>query len=125
MEEVRKNGRRFSVFEKQVILRQYYKQGVPLATLARRYNVSRGAIYKWKTWIDIKKDPEMPHGKMEQMLAELEKLRSENQILKKSVQDLSYEKTCSKILINELKKSFLAKNASKPPQKRSLKKSSR
>jgi transposase-like protein len=125
MEDNQKRRKQYSIFEKQLILRQHYRDRVPLATLARQYNVSRFAIHKWKDWVNIDKDPVMPHGKVEQMLAELEKLRQENQVLKKSVEELTYEKTCHKILIDELKKTFQAKSSLPSRPKSSKKKRSR
>jgi hypothetical protein len=112
---------RYSIYEKRHIIRQHRENKVPLAVLSRRYSISTFCLYKWNKMIDLNKDPDVPHGKLEELLAELEQLKSQNQLLKKSVEDLTLEKTCNRLVIDELKKTFQAKSSS-GLQKRSSKK---
>ena len=103
--------KRYSIFEKRHILRQHRENKVPLAVLSRRYSISTFSLDRWNKMIDLNKDPNVPHGKLEELLAELEQLKSQNQLLKKAVEDLTLEKTCNRLVIDELKKTFQAKKS--------------
>jgi transposase-like protein len=102
---VTKDGRRqFTVWQKRLILREHLEQGVSISLLARKYQVHPVTIYQWKRMVDLAGDPKDPHASIDELLAEMDRLKKENHRLKLTVGDLSVEKLCQQEIIESLKK---------------------
>ena len=102
---VMRDGRRsFTILQKRLILREHIEQGVSITYLARKYQVHPVTIYGWKRVVDLSGKMKDPHSSMDDLLGELDRLRSENHRLRASVADLVVEKSCQQDIINEFKK---------------------
>lgn len=102
---VTRDGRRqFTVWQKRLILREHVEQGVSITYLARKYQVHPVTIYQWKRVVDLCGKMKDPHGDMDELLEELDRLRKENHRLKLAVSELVVEKSCQKDVISEFKK---------------------
>jgi len=105
IEQVTKDGRRqFTVWQKRLILREHVEQGLSISLLARKYQVHPVTIYNWRRMVDLAGDPEDPHGSIDELLAELDRLKKENRRLKLTIGDLTVEKACQQEVIESLKK---------------------
>jgi len=100
-----KDGRRqFTIWQKRLILREHVEEGLSVSLLSRKYQVHPVTIYNWKRMIDLAGDPVDPHAAIDDLLAELERLKKENHRLKFAVGDLTLEKLCQQEVIDSLKK---------------------
>jgi transposase-like protein len=102
---VTRDGRRqFTIWQKRLILREHVEEGVSVSLLSRKYQVHPVTIYSWKRMIDLAGDPVDPHAAIDDLLAELERVKKENHRLKLAVGELTVEKLCQQDVIDSFKK---------------------
>ena len=102
---VTRDGRRqFTVWQKRLILREHVEGGVSITYLARKYQVHPVTIYQWKRMVDLSAEMKDPHGSIDDLLQELDRMRKENHRLRLTVSDLVVEKSCQQDVIDAFKK---------------------
>lgn len=116
--QITKDGKRqYTVGQKRLILREHVEQGVSISALSRKYQVHPVTIYSWKRMINLTEEFKDPHGSIDELLEELDRLKKENHRLKLAVGELTVDKTCQQELIDSLKKKsreVLLKESRKP-----------
>jgi len=78
----RDGRRRFTVWQKRLILREHVEQGVSITYLSRKYQVHPVTIYSWKRMVDLSAEMKDPHASVDELLRELDQLRKENDRLR-------------------------------------------
>jgi transposase-like protein len=94
--------RYFSKSQKLEILNQISSGDMKLTELARKFNIHPVTLYQWKRKMGQNKNIE--HPQIHEILMDLEKLKAENENLKKAVGDLVIDKQILKTAIDILKK---------------------
>lgn len=79
------NRKRTSKQEKFTILKEHFDQGTSLSELARRYQIHPVTLYNWKRQMGQNED----QINASEILSELEKIKNENNHLKKALADIS------------------------------------
>ena len=117
-ETVKVKRRCFTKAQKISILNEFNISGISLSELARKYQISSVALYRWRRKMNKESVPLFPD--YQHVVSELEKTKKENEQLKKALGELAVEKqilqTSNEILKKrQMKKMFVS-------QKKSLRK---
>jgi transposase-like protein len=103
MEKLAEPRRRYGYYEKRAILEEHINLGLSLSILSRKYQIHPVTLYSWKRMLTVSEDtPQKPN--IEEILAENERLKKENKHLKKSVANLSIDKSILTDAVEILKK---------------------
>lgn len=106
--------RSFSKEQKATILNEFFHNKCSMIEIGAKYNVDPVTLARWKRSMSDK-DPGMNHSQAK-LLAELEKQKKENQLLKKLVANLSIDKEILTDAVEILKKKT-EESKSKLPKK--------
>lgn len=112
MRELTKVKRRcFTKAQKISILNELNISGISLSELARKYQISSVALYRWRKKMNKESEPLFPD--YQHIVSELEKTKQENEQLKKALGELAVEKqilqTSNEILKKrQMKKMFVS-----------------
>ena len=99
---VKVKRRYFTKAQKVSILNELSISGASLSELARKYEISSVMLYKWRKRMD--KEVTAPHPKSQCIVSELERIRKENEHLKRALGELVVEKQVLKTANEILKK---------------------
>ena len=80
----------FSQVKKQEILKELDKGGIHLSDLARKHDLHPMTIYKWRRDMNTFRDK--TNFKIDEVFAENERLKRENEHLKRAVGELTLDK---------------------------------
>ena len=119
MEELAKVKRRcFTKEQKISILNELNVSSISLSDLARKYQISSVALYRWRRKMNKESIPLFPD--YQHIVSELERTKKENEQLKKALGELAVEKQILHASNEILKKRQMKKMFSS--RKKSLKK---
>ena len=107
----------FSLEKKQSIIKEHYSEGISIPVLARKYGVHAITLYNWKRQMKHKKNeaPINPEF-IQKLIAENDRLKTENQTLKAKVGDLTIKNDILKDGLEIVQKKAILK-ALQPPKK--------
>jgi transposase-like protein len=104
MDKLAEPRRRFGYHEKRAILEEHFNLGLSLSVLSRKHHIHPVTLYGWKRSLSMTDKPNNPKDNIEQMLAEMERLKKENKYLSKAVSTLTIDKAILTDAIEILKK---------------------
>lgn len=104
----------FSLSQKRQILREHYEDGLSISALSRKHQINAVTLYSWKK---VFMSSDKVKSKADEQAEELERLRKENEALKKVVADLAVDKAILKEAVEILKKKTPTPAWLKPPKK--------
>ena len=108
----------FTKAQKISILNELSISGISLSELARKYQISSVALYRWRRRMEKEITPLFPD--YQHVVSELEKTKKENENLKKALGELAVEKQILQTSNEILKKRQMRKMFAS--QRKSLKK---
>jgi putative transposase len=100
MSSPQKARRIYSISQKEQILREHLEHGLSISAISRKHQINAVTLYAWKKMLmgsDKKKPPVDDQ-------AEVERLRRENEALKKTIADLAVDNSILKEANEILKK---------------------
>lgn len=107
----------FSLEKKQSIIKEHYSEGISIPVLARKYGVHAITLYNWKRQMKHKKNEEPINPEfIQNLIAENDRLKTENQTLKAKVGDLTIKNDILKDGLEIVQKKAILK-ALQPPKK--------
>lgn len=107
----------FSYEKKQSIIKEHYSEGISIPVLARKYGVHAITLYNWKRQMKHKKNEEPINPEfIQNLIAENDRLKTENQTLKAKVGDLTIKNDILKDGLEIVQKKAILK-ALQPPKK--------
>lgn len=90
MEETSSRRKHFTQDKRLLIIKEHYSEGIPITVLARKYGIHAITLYNWKRQMKHKNDESPINPELiRKLIAENDKLKSENKDLKAKVGDLS------------------------------------
>jgi transposase-like protein len=98
--------KRITKEQKFNILTDHFKNGTPISELARLNGIHPVTLYQWKRLMGDKKENSPVDKNLDEIKAELEKLRSENKKLTKALGELTLDHQCLKDVNEFLKKKY-------------------
>lgn len=98
--------KRISKEQKFNILSDHFEKGTPISELARLNGINPVTLYQWKRLMSDKKENPNEENNLDEIKAELEKLRSENKNLTKALGQLTLDNQCLKDVTAFLKKKY-------------------
>lgn len=101
MATVLKSKKSFSLMQKEQILREHVDHGLSISALSRKHQINAVTLYNWKK---VFMSADKTKSEAEIQAEELERLRRENEALKKVVADLAIDKAILKDAVEILKK---------------------
>lgn len=104
MDKLAEPRRRFGYHEKRAILEEHFNLGLSLSILSRKHQIHPVTLYSWKRSLSMTDKPINPNDNIEEMLAEMERLKKENKYLSKAVSTLTIDKSILTDAIEILKK---------------------
>ena len=111
---MRRKRRTFTKEQKMMILDDFFRNKCSMIEIGAKYDVDPVTIARWKRSMSDK-DPSMNHSQVK-LVAELEKEKEQNKILKKLVADLSIDKEILNDALEIYKKKY-DESKSKLPKK--------
>lgn len=100
MSATQKTKRTYSITQKEQILREHFDHGLSMSAISRKHQISAVTLYAWKKmFMSSDKSKSAPDEK-----SEIEKLKRENEALKKVVADLAVDNAILKDANEILKK---------------------
>ena len=107
----------FSLEKKQSIIKEHYSEGISIPVLARKYGVHAITLYNWKRQMKHKKNEKPINPEfIQNLIAENDRLKTENQTLKAKVGDLTIKNDILKDGLEIVQKKAILK-ALQPPKK--------
>jgi transposase-like protein len=97
--------KRITKEQKFNILSDHYEKGIPISELARLHGITPVTLYQWKRLMGDEKE-NTSEINLDELKAELEKLRSENKKLTKALGELTLDNQCLKDVTAFLKKKY-------------------
>lgn len=91
--EREESPRRLSLSVKRLILQEHLDLGLSVSSLARKYQVHPVTIYHWKRSYLMEQKMRKSQPSRLELVEELEKIRKENQHLKKALAEVSVDKS--------------------------------
>lgn len=101
---MRRKRRTFTKEQKMMILDDYFRNKCSMIEIGKKHDIDPVTIARWKRSMSDK-DPSMNHSQAK-LIAELEKEKEQNKVLKKLVADLSIDKE----ILNEALKIYKKKS---------------
>ena len=103
---VKVKRRYFTKAQKISILNELNIKGVSLSELARKYQINSVVLYRWRKRMDMNMDKgsAATSSNYQCIVSELEKIKRENEYLKKALGELALEKQILKTANEVLKK---------------------
>jgi putative transposase len=100
MSSTQKTKRVYSIIQKEQILREHFDHGLSMSAISRKHQISAVTLYAWKKmFMSSDKSKSAPDEK-----TEIDKLKRENEALKKVVADLAVDNAILKDANEILKK---------------------
>jgi transposase-like protein len=103
-------NRRFNRAQKEQILREHVELGVPISQLARKNGIHAVTIYQWKRQMK-ENDNSIHPNRIQELLLEIQNLKSQNHQLKIKVADLAVSNDILTDAIEIAKKRALLKQS--------------
>ena len=104
MDKLAEPRRRFGYHEKRAILEEHFNLGLSLSVLSRKHQIHPVTLYSWKRSLSMTESTIKSKDNMEEILAEMERLRKENKHLARAVSTLTVDKAILTDAIEILKK---------------------
>jgi transposase-like protein len=117
MEQLREARRRYGYHEKRSIIEEHLNSGLSLSLLSRKYQIHPVTLYTWKRNLVMNEDTPSQKPNIESILAENNRLKTENKHLKKSVANLSIDNSILTDAVEILKKKSLERALLKQQKK--------
>ena len=111
----------FTKEAKMTILEELKTSGMTISNLARKHGIHPVTVHKWKREMGTKKQVEDNSSDTKELLKEIEKIKQDNENLKKALADIAVENQVFKTANEILKKNQLSEKFKSP--KKSSKKS--
>lgn len=102
----------FTKEAKLKILQDLSTNDMTISTLARKHGIHPMTIYKWKRQMGTKKESSSPD--IQELLAEIDRIKEENENLKKALADVAVEKQIFKVANDILKKNQRSEKFNSP-----------
>lgn len=99
---MKRTRRSFSKAKKTMILDEFFRKKCSMIEIGAKYDVDPVTLARWKRSMSDK-DPGMNYSQVK-LLAELERQKEENKLLKKIVADLSIDKEILSLSVDLFKK---------------------
>ena len=106
--------RTFSKPQKQRILREHFDNGLSISVLSRKHQISPVTLYSWKRMLMTDKKAKKEELLPEEIFEELERLRKENDNLKKALA----EEVVQKNILYQAVEDGIKKNIARAKSKR-------
>jgi transposase-like protein len=104
MDKLTEPRRRLGYHEKRAILEEHFNLGLSLSVLSRKHQIHPVTLYSWKRSLSMTDKPTNSKDNIEEILAEMERLKKENKYLSKAVSTLTIDKAILTDAIEILKK---------------------
>lgn len=110
----------FTKEQKRKILDELRTHGMTISVLARRHDIHPVTVHKWKREMGSSKNNTSETPDVSELLEEIERIKTENDNLKKAVGEISLDNQVLKTMNDILKKNQRSEQF-KSPKKRSKK----
>ena len=104
MDKLAEPRRRLGYYEKRAILEEHFNLGLSLSVLSRKHQIHPVTLYSWKRSLSRTDKPINSKDNIEEILAEMDRLKKENKYLSKAVSTLTIDKAILTDAIEILKK---------------------
>jgi transposase-like protein len=104
MDKLAEPRRRLGYYEKRAILEEHFNLGLSLSVLSRKHQIHPVTLYSWKRSLSMTDKPINSKDNIEEILAEMDRLKKENKYLAKAVSTLTIDKAILTDAIEILKK---------------------
>jgi transposase-like protein len=104
MDKLAEPRRRLGYYEKRAILEEHFNLGLSLSVLSRKHQIHPVTLYSWKRSLSMTDKPINSKDNIEEILAEMDRLKKENKYLSKAVSTLTIDKAILTDAIEILKK---------------------